>query len=139
MTSLWRSILELKDGSWRRIHGRIRDRDLDFPFVPSPWEAPWTHPGTSYFTGGRTDKFAPGWLFGDDDLPLRVGPREPIPLVSMLTSCVVVLSLKGMHGIAWTPQDGPWKESVRNQFWAYVWVAEGRSFLAPQGPPAWRA
>ena len=82
MPSLCRAITELKDRSWRSLHVRIREswpspRDFPRGARPSPpWEAPWTHPGVSYFRGWRNDKFAPGWLFGDDDRPLRVGPRE---------------------------------------------------------------
>ena len=73
MQSLCCSITELKDRSWRSLHVRIRETWPSLPsttwgkaLLPLPWEAPWTHPGVSYFRGWRTDNFAPGWLFGDD-------------------------------------------------------------------------
>ena len=75
----------LMDRAWMGIHSRIREPDLGMglyrPFVPSPWDAPWSHPGAaSYFAALRRPwlvalRFAPGWLFGDDDRPLKVGGR----------------------------------------------------------------
>jgi len=70
----------LMDRAWMGIHSRIREPDLYRPFVPSPWDAPWSHPGASYFAALRRPwlvalRFAPGWLFGDDDRPLKVGGR----------------------------------------------------------------
>jgi hypothetical protein len=68
----------LMDRAWSGIHARIRENDrlfstlliLERPFVPPPWNAPWFHPGASYFRNGS----AAGWLWlGDDGRPLKVG------------------------------------------------------------------
>jgi hypothetical protein len=40
----------IMDRAWRGIHARIREHDLERPFVPSPWNVPWFHPGASYFS-----------------------------------------------------------------------------------------
>ena len=67
----------LMDRAWMGIHSRIREPDLGMglyrPFVP------WPRDG-SYFAALRRPwlvalRFAPGWLFGDDDRPLKVGGR----------------------------------------------------------------
>ena len=54
----------IMDRAWRGIHARIREHDLEHPFVPSPWNVPWFHPGASYFSsafGPARSKILPDW------------------------------------------------------------------------------
>lgn len=76
----------LMDRAWSGIHARntgaIRENDrlfftiIERPFVPPPWNAPWFHPGASYFRAAEATWLL--WLGNlidelDDGRPLKVG------------------------------------------------------------------
>jgi hypothetical protein len=125
--------------TWRREDSDAKPVSFDHgtqgPFMEEPSRsdsrAPWTHPGVSYFRGWRTDKFAPGWLFGDDDRPLRVGPRELVwndelryelrlKVDDLLFTFIMAPTLGSGNVFGW-PQARPWQLVVWGQWSGLNW------------------